>query len=221
MDAERVLPGAPAVKGRRYDASRRRAEAARTRDRVLDIAERMLLDDGFAATSVAAIARAAGVSPELVYKVCGGKAGLVLAIVNRALLGQGTVPAEARSDAVAATDIDARSLLLEWSRLATEVSPLGSPIVLLVRSGAAADPALAALLDEISDLRLERMALNAARLVQHPGVRPELSVDQVRDVLWTYSAPDLYDLLVVQRGWAVDRFGDFIFRGMSGQLLET
>jgi len=69
-------PRAPAVKGRRNDASRRRAEGARTRDRVRDVAERMLLDDGFAATSVAAIARAAGVPPELVYKVCGGKAGL-------------------------------------------------------------------------------------------------------------------------------------------------
>jgi AcrR family transcriptional regulator len=163
----------------------------------------------------------AGVSPELVYKAFGGKAGLVREIVKRALLGQGPVPAEARSDAVAATDIDARSLLLEWSRLATEVSPLGSPIVLLVRSGAAADAVLAALLDEINDLRLQRMALNAARLVQHPGVRPELTVDEIRDVLWTYSAPDLYDLLVVQRGWAVHRFGDFIFRGTSGQLLQS
>ena len=221
MDTERVLPAQPTVKGRRYDASRRRAEAARTRDRVLDVAERMLLADGYAATSVAAIARAAGVSPELVYKVCGGKSGLVREIVNRALRGRGPVPAEARSDAVAASDIDARSLLREWSRLATEVSPLGSPIVLLVRSGAAADTVLAALLDEISDLRLQRMALNASRLVRHPGVRQELTVDEIRDVLWTYSAPDLYDLLVVQRGWAVDRFGDFIFRGTSGQLLET
>ena len=220
MDAERVLPTPPAVKGRRYDASRRRAEAERTRGRVLDVAQRMLLDGGYGRTSVSAIARAAGVSVELVYKVCGGKAGLVREIVKRALLGQGPVPAEARSDAVAATDIDARSLLREWSRLATEVSPLGSPIVLLVRSGAAADPVLAALLDEINALRLERMALNAARLVQHPGVRPDLTVDQIRDVLWTYSAPDLYDLLVVQRGWAVDRFGDFIFRGTSSQLLE-
>lgn len=219
MDGERVNLRRPAVKGRQYDASRRRAEAERTRGRVLDVAQRMLLDGGYGRTSVSAIARAAGVSVELVYKAFGGKAGLVREIQNRALLGQGPVPAPDRSDAVAATDIDARSLLREWSRLATEVSPLGSPIVLLVRAGAGADADLAALLEEINQQRLERMALNAARLVTHPGVRPELGVEQIRDVLWTYSAPELYDLLVRQRGWTVDRFGDFLFRGMSGQLL--
>jgi AcrR family transcriptional regulator len=221
MDTESVDPSGSAVKGRRYDASRRRAEAVRTRGRVLDIAQRMLLDGGYAGTSVNAIAGAAGVSVELIYKSFGGKAGLVREIVNRALLGQGPVPAPTRSDAAAASDIDARSLLRAWSRLTTEVSPRGTPIVLLVRSGAGADADLAALFDEINEQRLERMALNAGRLLDHRGVRPDLTVEQVRDVLWTYSAPELYDLLVTQRGWSLDRFGEFVFRGTSSQLLQS
>jgi len=50
------------------------------------------------------------------------------------------------------------------------------------------------------------MTLNAHRLGQHTGVRSGLTVEQVRDVLWTYSSPELCDLLVVQRGWTIDRY---------------
>ena len=213
-------PGPPRVKGRSYDASRRRAEAARTRARVLDVAKDMLLADGYAATSVAAVARSAGVSPELVYKAFGGKPGLVREMVRLGLLGAGPVPAPDRSDEIAATDIDARSLLRAWTQLATEVSPRTSPIMLLVKTAAATDADLAGLLQQVSAETLERMRLNAERLTRHAGVRGDLTVEQIRDVLWSYVSPELYDVLVNQRGWSIERYRDFLFRGMSAQLLE-
>jgi AcrR family transcriptional regulator len=215
-----MAPTTSGVKGRQYDASRRRAEAVRTQARVLDVAERLLLADGYAGTSVAAIARTAGVSVELVYKAFGGKAGLVREIQRRGLLGAGPVPAPDRSDAMAATDVDARTLLLQWSRLSTEVAPRVAPIMLLVRSAAATDADLADLAAQMSAQRLERMTLNAERLTRHAGVRPGLTVERIRDVLWSYTSPELYDLLVGQRGWSIEQYRDFLFRGMSGQLLD-
>jgi AcrR family transcriptional regulator len=187
---------------------------------VLDVAERLLLAQGYAATSVAAIGAAAGVSTELVYKTFGGKAGLVREIQRRALLGAGRIPAPDRSDALAATAGDARSLLAEWAQLSTEVAPLVSPIMLLVRSAAATDAVLGDLFAEMSAQRLDRMAVNAARLAALPGVRRELTVERIRDVLWTCTSPELYDLLVAQRGWAVEEYGDHVFRALCGQLLE-
>jgi AcrR family transcriptional regulator len=221
MNAGSMDPEASAVKARRYDASRRRAAAVRTRNRVLEVAERLLFADGYAATGVAAIAGEAGVSPELIYKRFGGKAGLVREIQRRGLLGAGPVAAPDRSDAVAATDVDARTLLGQWARLATEVAPRTAPIEMLIRSAAAADAELAHLLEEMAAQRLERMTLNAERLLLHAGSRSDLSLEQVRDVLWTYTAPEVYDLLVGQRGWTVDQYGEFLFRGMAGQLLEA
>lgn len=212
-------PHSPGVKKRRYDASRRRAEAARTKDRVLDAAERLFLERGYAGTTVAAVARDAGVSAELVYKTLGGKTGLVREIQRRGLLGAGPVPAPERSDAVAATDIDARTLLREWSRFTIEVGPRTAPILLLVRAAAAHDAELADLLEEMTAQHLERMALNARRLLTHPGVRPGLTAGYIRDVLWTYTAPELYDRLVGQRGWSLEDYAEFVFRGMAGQLL--
>ena len=46
------------------------------------------------------------------------------------------------------------------------------------------------------------------------------TVEQIRDVLWTYTSPDLYDLLVGQREWTIAQYREFLFTGMSGQLLE-
>src|SRR4051794_30849260 len=96
-------PTEASVKSRSYDSSRRRAQAERTRARVLDAAERMMLSHGYAASTLASIADAADVSVELIYKTFGGKAGLVREIQRRALLGAGPVPAPERSDAAAAS----------------------------------------------------------------------------------------------------------------------
>jgi AcrR family transcriptional regulator len=221
MNMSSVDPTDPAVKPRRYHASRRRAEAARTHARVLAVAEDLLLHGGYAATSVAGIAAAAGVSSELIYKTFGGKAGLVREIQRRGLLGAGRVPAPERSDDVSATDIDARSLLWEWTQLSTEVAPRVSPIMLLVRSAAATNAELAVLLEDMAAQRLARMTLNAERLTAHAGVRRDLTVEHIRDIMWTYTSPDLYDLLVGHRGWTIEDYRDFLFHGMSGQLLES
>ena len=74
----------PAVKEtierkRPYDASRRQEQARRTRDRIVDAAERRFLRDGYAATTIAAIAADADVSADTIYKTFGGKPGLVRA----------------------------------------------------------------------------------------------------------------------------------------------
>jgi AcrR family transcriptional regulator len=220
MDGASMDRPGPAVKARSYDASRRQAAAAHTHARVLQVAEGLFLTDGYAATSLGAIATAAGVSPELIYKTFGGKAGLVREIQRRGLLGSGPVSAPERSDAASASKIDARTLLREWAHLSTEVAPRVTPIMLLVRAAAATDADLTELQHQMSAQRLERMTRNAQRLTAHAGVRRDLSIDQIRDVLWTYSSPELYELLVNNRGWALDDYREFLFRGLAGQLLQ-
>ena len=97
--------GVMAVKRKReYDASGRREQARRNRDRIVDAAERRFLGEGYGATTVAAIAIDAGVSDDTVYKAFGGKAGLVRAIRGRALEGAGSFSETVRSLAQAGVD---------------------------------------------------------------------------------------------------------------------
>lgn len=217
MDMSVAVPPAP-VK-RRYDASRRRDRAAENHQRVLDCAQRQFLADGYAATTVASIAAAAGMSPETIYKRFGGKIGLVRAIYERALAGQGSTPAPNRSDTMSAQDLDAAHVLRNWTRFSIEVAPRVSPIMLLVRAASATDPEARTLLDEMNAQRLTRMTHNARRLRARPGLRPRQSISDIRDVMFTYTAPELYEVLVIERGWSLTRYADFLYRGMAGQLL--
>ncbi|HEV7788964.1 MAG TPA: hypothetical protein VGP05_08125 [Pseudonocardia sp.] len=51
-------------------------------------------------------------------------------------------------------------------------------------------------------------------------VRGRLALEDVRDVLWTYHAPELYELLVLERGWSVDRYGLFLGEAMINAVID-
>jgi len=211
---------ADAVKQKRtYDATRRRERARQNRDKVIAAAERRFLRDGYGITTIAAIADDAGVSADMVYKSFGGKPGLVRAIRARALEGEGPVPAERRSDELQAREPDGRRIIEGWGALTVEVAPRVAPILLLIRAAAASDPEVMALLEEMDADRLRRMTANARRLRDAGHLRPGVTVARAADVLWTYSAPELYELLVLRRGWAPARFGRFVADAMIDALL--
>jgi hypothetical protein len=92
-------------------------------------------------------------------------------------------------------------------------------VLLLVSAGAAASPDMAALREEMDSDRRARMAHNARFLHQAGYLDPGVTVDQAADVMWLYSSPELYELLVLRRGWPLERYGKFIAEAMIAALL--
>ena len=211
------MPQATVKRVRPYDSSARRVAAQERRTKVLDAASARFASDGYAGTTVAAVAADAGVSAEMVYKAFGGKPGLVRALWVRAVAGEGPVPAEERSDAVSGSDDDPRVVIAAWARLSMEVAPRASPVALLVREAAASDRAAARLREELDGRRLERMTHNADAIRRH--LRPGLGVEEARDVLFAMSSPELYEVLVMRQGWSVAAYADFVRRGIIAELL--
>jgi AcrR family transcriptional regulator len=213
----------PAVNNtrRRYDSSGRRERARQTRDQITRAAEQLFLADGYAATTVAAIAAAAAVSVETIYKGFGGKPGLVRAIVERGLAGEGPVPAEQRSDHIRDTEPDPRRILAAWGAFTAEIGPKTAPILALARDAAASDPEIADLLDELSAARHQRMTINARGLAAAGHLRPGITPEQAADILWTYSSPELYELLAFRRSWPAEQYGRFIGQALTAALLPA
>ena len=203
---------------RAYDASGRQERARVQHEKTLEHARALFLRGGYTGTTVEAIARAAGVSAATVYKSYGGKAGLVRELCDRALEGRGPIPAEARSNALRSTG-DARAVIVGWGALVTEVSPRISPLLLLLRTAGDTDEDAAALYEELDGARLRRMAENARFLLDGGHLRKGVTLAAARDVLWLCSSPELYELLVVRRGWSRRRLGAFVVDTMTASLL--
>ena len=204
---------------RRYDASRRRAQAAQTRGTILDVARRNFLEHGYATTTVARIATEAGTSVETVYKAFGGKSGIVTALWEQGLDGRGPVPAPERSDLLSSTETDPVRVLRGWGMFTTEVAPELAPVLLLVRGAAATDPEMAALLAEAEAQHRSRMRHNARRLQRRGWLRPGIGLTRATDILCAYSSAELYEQLVIKSGWPVKRYGEFIGDALIAALL--
>jgi len=185
-----------------------------TRAKILDNAARLMFRDGYAATTMQKVAKHAGVDLELVSKLYGSTYQLVRAIRDRALFESARVSAEKRSNAVQANESDPRAIFRQWAELAKEVSPRVSPVLLLIRDNAAADRDMADLQRVMDEERVQRMSENAARFEKF-GLDPARSCD----VMWVASGPELYELLVIKRGWSIDAYGTFIEQLLVGTLL--
>jgi AcrR family transcriptional regulator len=206
---------------RRYDGRRRQEQARHTRAAIVEEARKRFLSDGFGTTTVASIAGAVGVSVDTIYKSFGGKPGLVRAMCESALEGEGPVPAEVRSDALQRAELDPRAIIAGFGALSAEVAPRIAPLLLLLRDAAVTDPEMAKLRTDLDEERLTRMTRNARSLARGGHLRDGLTVKEAGEIMWTYSAPELYELLVVQRRWSPRRYASFIADAMTAALLPS
>ncbi len=207
------------VKPRRYDASRRREQARRTREAIIEVAQYRFLHDGYTATTIASVAADAGASADTIYKSFGGKAGLLRALCENALTGAGPVPAEQRSDAMQSAESDPARMLRALGTLTTEVAPRIAPLLLLLSTAAASDPTLTELQADLEAARLIRMTQVAHTLAGKTQLRTGRSVEEAADILWAYSSPELYRLLVLSQGWSPERYGQFVGDSLVDALL--
>jgi AcrR family transcriptional regulator len=208
-----------AVKRRSYDASRRQRQARLTREAIIAAAQRQFLQEGYAPTTIAAIAAEAGSSVDTIYKSFGGKAGLLRALCEEALAGAGPIPAEQRSDAMQSAESDPHQLLRNLGTMTTEVAPRIAPLLLLLGAAAATDASVAELRVELDAARLSRMRQIASALAKKATLRQGISVTAAADILWTYSSPELYQLLVLNREWSPVRYGKFVGDSLADALL--
>ncbi len=215
-----VNASTPPTPKRTYDARRRQEIAEEARRTVLARARKLFLAQGYGPTTIAQIARAAGVSPESVYKNFGGKPGLVRAIQKESLLGVGGPPAEQRSDLAQLTSTDSVALMDQLGRFTTEVGPLEAPIVLLIRDAAASgDADMADLLREVDDLRYRRMLRNARQMAARGLLHPRLNAIEAADIMFACTTSELYERLVIKRGWSAEQYGAFIAKTLKANLL--
>ncbi len=212
------------VKPRRaYNSSRRRDQAMATRQAVVDAARSAFVANGYAATTLATVAEAAAVSVETIYKLFGNKPGLVKAVFDHDVVGDAEPVPMMQREFVQRNMLepDPRRKLEMYGTHLAEVLPRVGPLLLVIRDAAASDTGAADIWQQMRAERLTGMTAFARHLDEGHHLRRGVSADEARDVLWTHNSVEVWDLLVNQRGWPAERYGDWIGRQLVAALLPT
>jgi len=206
---------------RRYDSSRRHAQAAATRRDILDAAETLFVRDGYGATPVSAIAREARVALKTVYVAFETKSGLLRSLWNARLRGGEDEPPITEHPwyrEVLDETRPARQLALN-ARISRAGKERIAPLSEVIRSAAPLDPDIGALWQRIGT---EYRALQRAvvqSVADKGALRAGLELERAADILWTINHPNTWQILVVERGWTPEEYERWSVDAACAELL--
>ncbi|MBV9193505.1 MAG: TetR/AcrR family transcriptional regulator [Solirubrobacterales bacterium] len=203
-----------------YNSPLREEQARRTRERILAAARRTFREQGYGATTLADIARAAGVAEPTVRATFKTKPNLVEHLLRLAVRGEDTEPQlqdrEAFQRVLAATDPD--TLLERLADLAEALHKRSWDVMEIARGAASSDPAIAEIYEQRPRVRLTNQRAVARRLAELGALPNRTSIETAADLLWLYTAPEIYRMLVIERKWSPNRYRTW-FRAAVGSIL--
>lgn len=201
-------------KKRAYRSPLREEQARLTRDRILDAALALFAAQGYGATSIAAIAREAGVVPETIYASLGSKRGIVDGLIER------VSPPEAvgaLSAAWAANAGDPAAQLGILTHFTTMFWVRNAALASVFRQGTGD----AEIGEEWALRQSARYGLAVHLLGSWPesAFRDGVTREEAVDVVWVLATDEVFHLFVRERGWSVERFEAWLSRVLCRELL--
>jgi AcrR family transcriptional regulator len=213
----------PVKPTRRYDSPRRRQQASATRSDILAAAQRLFEQQGYATTTMAAIAAAAGVALKTVYVAFETKSGVLRALWHLLLRGDSeTEPVgERRWHLEVIEEPDPERQLRLNARNSRAVKERAGALLGVIRNAAPTDPDIATLWSRIQSefYGLQRQVIESVD--QKGALAPGLDVTRATDILWTLNHPDVWNLFHGERGWTGERYEEWFGDTTSAQLLAA
>jgi AcrR family transcriptional regulator len=212
------------VKRRPYESQRRREQADQTRRDIIEAAGTLFREQGYAVPMLA-IAREASVAVETVYRIFGTKAALFRAVIE-ALLAGGTaragIPVEERPAIRALIEEPDPSRQVQlYAATQPGIHRRAGPLLRALYAASRTEPELGRLWQEMEAWRLEGQGRFVGLLAERGALRPELSFDAARDIVWTLSSLAVHDLLVGDRGWTHERYQEWLTKALTSELLPA
>ncbi|HEX6022022.1 MAG TPA: helix-turn-helix domain-containing protein [Solirubrobacter sp.] len=194
-----------------------------TRRRVEEAAARLFTERGYSATSMQAIADAAGVHVQTIYLAYRTKAAVLAASAARLVAGDED-PATHPSRRTWARTIQAapgaRDKIALYVRHIVDVAPRITPLIDVLRATAPSEPDVAAFLEHMEHARREGPLQLLGPLASSGQLRDTLTPDDVADIVFALASPDTIRALTVRCGWDSDRAAAWLTAALIHELLS-
>ena len=206
---------------RTYTSAVRDDRARATRRCIVGAAAELFRRDGYAATTIDAIAAAAGVSRKTVFSVGGSKFTLLKDAFDWSLVGDDEPIAMADREPVQriiATTDPAQAVRL-WAEMITETATRAASMAAVLVAAAQVDPDAAAMLGTSDGHRLAGARAFVDHLDSIGGLRAGLDRAEAADLCWLAMGHEPYQRLVIQRGWPPERYRQWLTAAVGRELL--
>ena len=209
--------------GRPAGPKRDQARTRLARAAVVDAARTLFLERGYGATTVEAISELADVPPATVYRLFASKHGILQSLLDVSIVGDDGELTMADRPAVRSLldDPDPAAQLSGFVGVVAQVNTRVAPVHRILVSAAAVEADAAALLDRVTQQRQQGQRAIARSLARAGSLRPGLRERDAADVIHALLSPELFRLLVLDRGWKTERYERWLAQLLVDQLLPA
>ena len=206
---------------RRYNSTRRQAQARETRRQIVEAARKLFTERGYTGATIQAVAQAAGVAPETIYAVFENKRAILAHLVDVSVGGDNQpIPLLQRPGPQAVFwEQDPRLKLHLFARDISVILERVAPIFEVMRVAAKTEPDIADLLQGLLRQRWHHIAAFVQNLSEHGPLREGLAETQAADYVWTLTSPEVFRLLTVDRGWSREQYIEWLADTLARLLL--
>jgi len=199
------------------------ARTRRTRAAVVDAARSLFLERGYVATTIESISDRSDTPQATVYRLFSSKLGILKAVLDVAIVGDDqSVPMADRPQVRSLLgDPDPVQQVTGFAALLRDLMARTAPVHRLLADAARSDADAASLLAEIARQRQQGQRRIARSLARSGALKPGLRERDAADVIHALASPEVYGLLVFDRGWSGDRYEDWVRAILVDQLLAS
>ncbi|TFD78087.1 TetR/AcrR family transcriptional regulator [Cryobacterium sp. Sr8] len=198
---------------------RRSVQATATRAAITLAAHRLMLERGYVATSIGAIADEAGVAVQTIYNSIGNKAEVLSAVLDLAAAGPDApalLPDVMRRRVAAAVSApEIIRILADWF---TELHARTSGVFRVIGQATAVDPEVAKLELRRAAGRLHHYGEAASALRARRGLRAGLSDHEAAAAIWALVHPQVYESFVTDLGWSASAYREWLGKTLKATL---
>ena len=207
---------------RKYDSTRRQAQAEETRRQILAAAHKLFIERGYAGATIEAIATEAGVAPETIYAVFKNKKKILVKLINfsSATRAEEKTPLLQRAGPQAvAQERDQRRQLQMFAQIVADNLEGAAPISEIILVAAKTERDVDKIMQQLIKQRWQHMTVAVQQIASNGPFREKKDEAYATDIVWTMTSPEVFLLLTRDLGWSKEKYAQWLADTLARLLL--